>query len=882
MRKIAFLLIALQLVVLGACERNDSTVANGAGAQIAQSDIDSLAKELQVRFRLLSSKQEGGCNEELKGKACFTTEIIFNSNKKISQQGWEIYFSNIFSINKAESLDFSVEHINGDLYRLTPTGQFKGFAPGKDYRVALHNEEISVFQAKYMPNYYVVADGLQPRIIESTRFGIDSETGFEIRPHILPTVDDALKESQFPVAGSFDLYQSNLAFSGKVLDVGLGVIPKPQKVEAIPNVQPVSINQGFKLSLNNISQNAVTAALERLSRFGFQQKEGGVDLSVSVFADAAKKPESYDLTITDKKILILAQDEAGAFYALQTLAALIQLGNDSLPAVKIKDSPRYAFRGQHIDVARNFHSKELLLDVLDQMAAYKLNKLHLHLGDDEGWRLEVNGLPELTDIASKRCHDLEEKSCLIPQLGSGPFSDTPVNGYYSIDDYKEILRAASARHIQVIPSFDMPGHARAAVKAMEARYQHFMEQGDADKAEQYLLSDLDDATVYKSIQYYTDNTINVCRESTYEFIAKVIDETKAVHQAAGHPLTRYHIGADETAGAWKESPICKRFLQGNQLGIKDTEHLNGYFIQRVAGLLLDKGIEVAAWGDGLSKTDPAAMPKIVQTNAWDVLHHAGHVNVHKQLNLGWQVVLSIPDALYFDFPYEPHPLAHGQYWAVPSVNTRKVFQFMPDNLPAHAEVWSNGLGKPFVSRDKVEKGEDGVLKHRPIKVGYRYLGMQGHIWTELVRNEALFEHMLFPRMLAMAERAWHQGDWELPYDHKGREYSRESGYFTADHEKLRDEDWLRFANILVQKELPKLDLANIQYRVPMAGAVVRNGMLSANLILPGLGIEYRLNQGPWKTYSAEVKLDSDGEVEIRAIAADGKRRGRSLPVAVSK
>src|SRR5690606_18844401 len=158
------------------------------------------------------------------------------------------------------------------------------------------------------------------------------------------------------------------------------------------------------------------------------------------------------------------------------------------------------------------------------------------------------------------------------------------------------------------PSFDMPGHSRAAIKAMEARYRKYMAAGRPEEAERYLLSDLNDKTVYRSIQYYNDNTLNVCRESTYAFIAKVVDEVKKMHADAGHPLSRYHIGADETAGAWKESPLCAAFLADNEAGITDIGQLGGYFIERVARMLTVRGIEAAGWSDGMGHTDPDRMP----------------------------------------------------------------------------------------------------------------------------------------------------------------------------------------------------------------------------------------------------------------------------------
>ena len=545
------------------------------------------------------------------------------------------------------------------------------------------------------------------------------------------------------------------------------------------------------------------------------------------------------------------------------------LGRTDVPALKVRDGPRYQFRGMHLDVARNFHPKETVLRLLDQMAAYKLNKLHLHLADDEGWRIEIPGLPELTEIGAKRCHDPEEDRCLMPQLGSGPDANAPVNGYYSIADYTEILRAARARHIQVIPSLDMPGHARAAVKSMEARHRWLMAAGRAAEAAEFLLTDPDDTSVYRSIQHYSDNTINPCLESAYTFIAKVVDALQAIHARAGHPLTRYHIGADETAGAWTGSPICAAFLTDNAHGLSSVEELGPYFIGRVAWLLHARGIETAGWSDGLGETDPQSMPPLVQSNIWSLLSAGGAEIAHEHANRGWQAVLSLPDVLYFDFPHEADPQEGGYYWGARRVNTRKVFGFMPDNLPVHAEFWRDSTEQPFEIDDRPRTDESG-----PLRRAGGFAGIQGQLWSETVTTRAGLAYQIFPRMIALAERAWHRADWEVPYNFDGAVYSQETSAFTREMRTLRDRDWARFATALAIKEFPKLERAGIAYRLPTAGARIEGGLLEANTIFPGLGMEFRDGAGPWRSYEPGIAVD--GAVEIRAVSPDGRRKGRSL------
>ena len=165
-------------------------------------------------------------------------------------------------------------------------------------------------------------------------------------------------------------------------------------------------------------------------------------------------------------------------------------------ALRIVDAPRFGYRGLMLDVARNFQPKATVLRTLDLMAQYKLNVLHFHLTEDEGWRLEIPSLPELTSVGARRGHTLDSSAFLPPAFSSGPEIDQPFgSGFYSRADYVEILKHAAARHIEVVPELEMPGHARAAIKAMEARARRLTQAGDAEGAGRYLLSDPEDRSV---------------------------------------------------------------------------------------------------------------------------------------------------------------------------------------------------------------------------------------------------------------------------------------------------------------------------------------------------------------------------------------------------
>ena len=838
-------------------------VAGGAMAQPTQGQLDGFAAGLKVGYQVLDNRPDPTTCAPV--HACMRAELTLLA-PQVPDPGWSLYFSSVDRILEAGGGDFALTHINGDLYRLTPTAAFGGFAAGP-IRIPLKLEGHQLSELYPMPNYYVAAEGLVARTIAITRPVIDPETGLESLFFVTPFADEAR------LAGGSAADMTVWATAPRVYAVnaaaGTGaqpvpattILPTPLKVLPGPDGARLDLSRGVVVSLIGITRSALAPAMAHLAARGAVEVKGGTRLKVCLAPAEHLALGGYRLAVKAGSIEIVASDPEGAANGLASLAQLVDFER-KVPLLAVEDAPRFDFRGLHIDVARNFHSKAEILAVLDQMAAYKLNRLHLHLADDEGWRVEIAGLPELTDIGSRRCHDLTEQACLIPQLGSGPDPSTPVNGYFSRADYIAIVKAAQARHIQVIPSFDMPGHSRAAIKAMEARAARLRAEGKPEaEAGRYLLSEAANASVYSSIQHYTDNTINVCLDSSYAFLGKVVDEMAKLHAAAGQPLTRYHIGADETPGAWSASPACAAYEA--RTGIKPAD-LGGHFVEKVSAMLATKGVIVAGWSDGMTHARADQMPAKVHSNAWGALGGEGPASAHVQANQGWEVVISTPEVMYFDSPQAADPKERGYDWPSRATDTRKVFDFMPENLPAHAELWSDLHGKPQASKDE-----------HPLAPGVRFAGLQGQLWSETIRSDAQVDYMLYPRLLALAERAWHGASWEAPYT-PGKAYDSTTGAFTADMRARRDADWNAFANLLGQRELARLDIAGVAYRVPTVGAVIEDGKLKANVEFPGLPIEYRVEGGAWRPYVEGAAVA--GKVEVRARSADGKRAGRSLLV----
>ena len=335
--------------------------------------------------------------------------------------------------------------------------------------------------------------------------------------------------------------------------------------------------------------------------------------------DANMVKEGYTMIISPDTIRIEASDEAGVFYAKQTLK---QWG-DTIPCGRVTDYPDLPHRGIMLDVVRNYYPVDSIYRILDMMAYHKLNVLHFHISDDEAWRLEISGLPQLIDIGSKRGYTTDESDCLLPMYCGGwdPEAPTTANGYITREKYIELLKYAGERHIRVIPEIDMPGHMRAAKKAMG----------------KLLTDSAFDARVYKSAQNYTDNVIDVSKPYAVEFIDHVVTEIVKMHEEAGHPLTIFNIGGDEVPSG----------------ALTKEEHQA--FIDAVLEILKRYNLQPMGW----EEIDHFCQPES------GAICYAWLNSESKPMQLaeaGYQVVIATASHLYFDFAYCNHHEENGLSW----------------------------------------------------------------------------------------------------------------------------------------------------------------------------------------------------------------------------
>jgi hexosaminidase len=722
--------------------------------------------------------------------------------------GWTVYFNACRRVLAGSvSAGFHMEHVNGDLFALRRPDA-GAWQPGEtlDVRYEAQFWAISMTDAP-LGFYLVEADG---RTVDLGDPDIDPFT----RPEQLQRhVRDVL-----PPADAAWRWREN---------GGLRLLPP----EDVGRITPTPISARFtdaRCRLSAASEVvagaalAGEAALSRALLADLPDGEGARILleigTVAAEAVATDRPEAYRLDIGADTILVRGAGAHGVFNGIQTLAQLLD-ADGGLPCGCVLDAPRFGYRGMMLDVARHFASVATVKRLLDCMARYKLNRLHLHLTDDEGWRLKIDALPELTDIGSKRGAACDPM--LPPSFGSGAEADTSSGtGYYDAHEFIDILRYAHARHIEVIPEFNMPGHARAAVLAMRARHDRLRAQGDIDGAERYLLSDPYDASVYESVQLWRDNVICIAMPSVDRFIDTVVAHVAALYREAGVPLKTVHTGGDEVPlGAWEGSPRCQALMR--ERGWTRIAQLQADFVDRCRAILARHGLAFAGWEETALVYEDGGPG--FQVYAWNNAWGSGKEDVAYRLaNAGYDVVLANAANLYFDLAYAKDPQEPGYYWAG-FVETRHAFGFCPLDMIVSAATDPMGQSVP---------AERLAAMTRLTPAGRRRVnGLQGQLWGENARTRDRIEYLAAPRLVALAERAW----------------APDPGWCAIDdadeRSRAMDDAWNEFANRLGQRELARLDRAPLAYgyRLPPPGAVADGRTVHANVALPGLALHYTLD-----------------------------------------
>ncbi|WP_229257570.1 family 20 glycosylhydrolase [Duganella callida] len=756
-------------------------------------------------------------------------------------QGWSIYFNCTDGIVTGPLAGkLALETVSGGLFRIRPQPGFKGLPAGRTLHIDYDYPNLLIKMARAPSGPYLVFDSAPETAIAIGDYQVHVPT----RPEQLrrPAGRDALVTVQ-------DIYRRNARADLLPTDALPLVFPTPLALRSGPGkvhlARAPQVISGPGLRYETAYARALFARY--LPPGDTAQPPLPLRLRIGD-VDGQDSPEAYTLSVGAEGINIVGNSAAGVARGLQSLHGMLPLPSDAssldLPELEVTDAPRFAYRGFQLDVARNFQPKEVVFKTLDLMAEYKLNTLHFHLTDDEGWRVEITGLPELTSIGAVRGHSDRPGVRLPPAYGSGPRIDDPHgSGYYSRAEYIEILRYAAARHIDVIPEVEMPGHARAAVKAMEARY-HRMKDAGEQGADQYLLNDFDDRSVYRSPQEYTDHVINPGLESAYTFIDKVVTEIAALHREAGVPLKTMHVGGDELPhGAWEQSPVSRALMQREKLA--SVADLWDYFYNRVDGILRKQGLYASGWEEmGARRTAEEGAPQAPNPRfnrrgfslyVWN--NTPGNEDfAYRLANAGYDVVLAPVTNMYLDMSANPNPDEPGVNWGA-YLELDTVYDFKP------------------LAASLSEAGRSHVR------------GVEATLFSETIRDTHLLDYLMMPRLLAVAERGWAPDP----------AWARETDPARA--EALHRAAWSGFVNLLGQRELPRLDLerGDVFYRIAPPGMVVEGGKVLINHTLPGLTLRYTTDGSVPTVHSKPVT----GPIAARGViqAAGFDRNGRSGLVA---
>ncbi len=835
-------------MVLGTLLLSGSLVA----AQTVGSPSASPA-QLQLRWEV---QRNVFTSDDAGGRSWSSFTLTNIADKALPAQGWAIYFNCVAGVDLKEvEGPFMIERVSGTWFRFRPSAGFSALATGQATRLSFFHPEIMVKTAKGPTGPYIVFD-------EAPGVG-HSITDYRLAPFTRAEQWEHGASDPMPIVTAQEVFKRNSAIVDLSEDALPPVFPTPQKFERrFGALHWTSLPAVVGAATLKREVALATALLKPyFASAQTNSAEPKVHLLIAPIA-GQNSDQAYELNINPTSgVTVTGNSVAGVALGLRSLRQLLPLQPQTqqgltLATLHISDAPRFAYRGVQLDVARNFQPKATVLRLLDLMARYKLNKFHFHLTDDEGWRLEIPGLPELTKVGARRGHTLDSREFLQPAYGSGPdVNDANGSGFYSGADYVEILKYAASLHIEVIPEIEMPGHARAAVKSMESRTLQLKKAGRKDAA-QYLLNDLEDSSIYRSPQLYTDHVMNPGLPSTYAFIQRVVDHVVALHRLAGVKLNTIHVGADELPnGAWERSPATRALMEREKLA--STTEVWDYFYQRVNAMLHKHGLFASGWEElGARKVKLRGESKLIPNPAfthsnfrlyvWNNLDDAEDL-AYRLANAGYKTILAPATNLYFDMSYNKNPDEPGVNWAA-YTDLDAVFDFIPFDSTRKSTL--DATPKP---------GMDGLTDYGQ----HQIVGLEGVLFSETVRSRALMDYLLMPRMLALAERAWAPDPaWTHERD-------------AAKAKRLHDADWSVFVNQLGKLVLPQLDmqLPGVQYRIAPPGLQIVDSKVWVNHQTPGFILRYTSDGSEPNANSPLVNgaITAKGVIQVAAFNRTGRQ-----------
>ncbi len=482
-------------------------------------------------------------------------------------------------------------------------------------------------------------------------------------------------------------------------------------VKVIPQPAEISVGEGYcalgkPLTVAAADKNAVSLAAEivrTLDRQSVKAKKASASRAlVSVKADPELGAEQYRLRVTPGGITVTASTETGAFYAAQTLAQLVATaGPEGIAACEINDYPRMAYRGLMLDVVRCYVPVSELKRFVDVAARLKINNLHLHLTDDNGWRLEIKKYPKLTEVGAWRVDRPERFPGRLNQRSKD--EPTPIGGFYTRKEMRELVDYAARRHVNIIPEIEMPAHSAAAI----ASYPE-------------LACPVNDrfVGVFPGIGG-KDASIIMCagNDKVIDFYKDVLDEVMDIF-----PSPYIHLGGDEASKTlWEKCQLCRKRIADENL--KDCEELQAWFMDSINHYVRSKGRTAIGW-DEVTYGDPKEDMVII---GWQ---GDGSTAVNDSRRSGRKFIMSPAKTMYLIRYQGPQWFEPWTYFG--NNRMKEIYNYEPTD-----STWTPELESSL-------------------------LGIQGSLWSEFCQSASDMQYLVFPRLMAVADMAWRPkgtSDW---------------------------------------------------------------------------------------------------------------------------
>lgn len=750
--------------------------------------------------------------------------VIKNTSGHQLDANWQFFF-NQFSrrVKLPDGCPVDVDEVSTTYYRVKPNGLYRAIPAGDSIVVDLLMRGTMV-NVSYIPmGGHVVLNGdlSHPLPVTIAYSRLDDPKQWGMRADY-PDGRRVYAQNQ-----SLALPAQHTAVTGTPYD-------------QMPALKSVNLSQGYTsvpttITIKSRSLSRATALgrryLERelLSRgiYNASSQPTTIELKVDAKVDQSNY-EAYTLVVDNGAITVTGASETGLLNGVKTLiSAIDHAQGHRLPNASITDAPDFHYRGFMLDIARNFIQFDCIKKFVDLLAYYKINTYQFHFTDDEAWRLEIPGLPELTEVASRRGCTLDENGYLAQIFdGNGNPDDLTqsANGYLTRSQFVVLLRYAHERGVSIIPEIETPGHARAAKVAMLNRYRRLIAT-DSVAACQYVLWDDNDQSVFTSAQSYHDNVLNVASDGVYRFIDKVVTELQSMYKDAGLKLDIVHLGGDEVpSGSWDKTPTVQALMKRE--GMKSAHEVSQYYMRRITDILYPRGIRVEGWQEIALGHDDAynqAMSKrIAGVNAWSTVG-SRDVVPYTIANAGYPVILSNVTNFYMDMGYNWHQYEIGLHWGG-AVDEFAAFDAQPWNIYRSARTAYDGTPVDL------KRAADGKVQlSRPENV----IGVQGQLWGETLRSWDMVQYYCLPKVFGLVERGWNsRPEW-------GEDYADSSRYVAARNAY----------NQRIFRELPQLSKRGYSFRIPQPGVVVVDGKIKVNTQYGSLIVRYT-------TDGSEPTLDS--------------------------